>query len=174
MDAMLNAQCGKPDSGAIFDATRTYRYVLWRVWGPSDAPLLHTIGLNPSTADEHTDDPTIRRCIGFAKALGCGGLIMTNLFALRTTDPKLLRTHGDPVGIETTSRIVQCAHLAYPGRTVCAWGASLPAYWRNRGERITQELRVARIPLWCWGRTKAGQPRHPLYLPADAVLEVWN
>jgi hypothetical protein len=163
-----------PDNGAVFDAARHYRYALWRVWGPPDAPLLHVIGLNPSTANEQDDDPTIRRCRGFARDLGCGGLLMTNLFALRTTDPSILRSHGNPVGDENTQWILKCARLAAPGRTVCAWGVHVPRYWRNRPERLTQELRIAQIPLWCWGRTKAGQPRHPLYLPADTALEGWN
>jgi len=84
-------------SGATFSTDRVYRYALWRVWDAA-LPSFVVIGLNPSTADETENDPTIRRCIGFAKREGCGGLVMLNLFAVRATDPRVMMAHPEPIG----------------------------------------------------------------------------
>lgn len=152
-------------AGALFSPCRTYRYALWRTWTVSnDAPLV-VVGLNPSTADERTDDPTIRRCIGFAKDWGFTGLLMLNLFALRSTDPDALLGCPLPaiVGADNDQELERWAK----GRTVlCAWGAwcattSLVA----RPQAVTQLLAGVARELVCLGRTKAGAPRHPLYVP---------
>ena len=82
---------------ADFSACGTYRYALRRIWLPA-APQVLFIGLNPSTADEKSDDPTIRRCLGFARSWGYGGLIVANLFAYRATAPSALREARDPIG----------------------------------------------------------------------------
>lgn len=146
------------ESGAVFSPCRTYRYQLTRRWG--DGPSLNVIGLNPSTADETVNDPTIRRCIGFAKAWGYAGLVMTNLCAFRATNPKALSVADDPVGPENWDRIVQVAHEA--DRVLAAWGADLMGVWSWSHVRL-------RFPyeqqFWCLGLTKNGAPRHPLYVP---------
>jgi hypothetical protein len=107
------------DSGAELSPCRRYRYRLWRRW--SDGPVVNFVMLNPSTADAEQDDPTVRRCVGFAKSWGAGGLVVTNLYALRSTDPKALWTADDPVGPENAFHLGSGALGA--DTVVCAWGA---------------------------------------------------
>jgi hypothetical protein len=121
--------------------------------------------LNPSTADAAIDDPTIRRCIGFAKREGCGGLVVVNWFAWRATDPKELYKTTAPIGPENRWHIKQAAELCR-GPLIAAWGAN----------HLVKPL-LMEIPeltggrqLMCLGKTKDGAPRHPLYLPTDAPL----
>ena len=146
---------------AWFSPCGTYRYGLRRVWGPYKETgwLCAFVMLNPSTADENVDDPTIRRCIGFAKAWGFSGLHVANLFALRSTDPKALRKHRDPVGPANDSMIRGLASDC--DDVICAWGAH--GKLNGRAERVLTLLRGMRVSHL--GLTKAGQPRHPLYLP---------
>src|ERR1700755_2395175 len=96
-----------------------YRYMLERVWSEGNNSLL-IVGLNPSTADALLDDPTIRRCVGFAKGLGYGGLLMGNLFAARSTSPSALTGFEDPVGPENDAWLLKLQHRAHA--TVAAWG----------------------------------------------------
>jgi hypothetical protein len=149
--------------GAIFSDCRTWRYLLWRTWGAG--PLLLVIGLNPSTADETQDDPTIRRCIGFARDCGYKGLLMTNLFALRATHPIELRTHADPVGPANNDWLIQSAAQVHAeaGMVLCAWGVH--STWQQRGASMRSTLTAMQIPLWHLGLTQGQHPRHPLYLP---------
>lgn len=155
------------ESGAILDPTGAYRYRLWRRWG--DERLVTFIMLNPSTADASVDDPTIRRCIGFAKAWGHGGLNVVNLFAYRATNPRALLTALDPVGPENNQHILS---LACEGtRLVAAWGANSAAQG-SQGRNVRWML--AEFTLWHIGLTKDGHPRHPLYVRADTQPEVWR
>jgi hypothetical protein len=140
--------------------------MLGRVWGENPAHLVRWIMLNPSTADSLVDDPTIRRCMGFAKAWGYDGLVVHNLYALRATDPKALRTHPDPVGPGNDGYMTA---LDIP--TVCAWGAHADSGRPGRAAEVLTLLRKSGVAPMCLGRTKAGHPRHPLYLPASATLE---
>jgi hypothetical protein len=144
-------------SGADFSECRIYRYRLWRAWDNS-LPTLNVVGLNPSTADETVDDPTIRRCIGFARDWGYGGLVMTNLFAYRSTDPKALLTADDPIGPCNKDWLTQTALLSE--MVLAAWGAHVMAFVQEGVVR-----RAARGRLYCLGLTKSGAPRHPLYMP---------
>lgn len=116
------------------------------------------IGLNPSTADETRDDPTIRRCIGFAKLNACESLCMTNLFAFRATDPQDMRREASPVGDENDEWLDRCSS-----------GATLIlAAWGKHGSHIGRAAAVAkRFPdkLWCLGTNLDGSPKHPLYVP---------
>jgi hypothetical protein len=145
------------DRGAQFSECRTYRYTLWRIWD-EDGPHLNVIGLNPSTADETSDDPTSRRCIGFARAWGYGGLVMTNLFAFRSTDPAGLTTVADPIGPMNDHHL---EISACSGTPLAAWGAHPIA--RARGAEIMRRLHD--LDVQCLGLTKSGAPRHPLYVP---------
>ena len=145
-------------SGAIFSPCRTWRYVLWRTWDKSQAPVMF-IGLNPSTADESEDDPTIRRCIGFAKSWGYGGLLMLNIFAFRATLPEDMRKADDPVGPENNTYLKQYASEA--GIVVAAWGCNGMHF--NREPEVKEMIQ----PLYCLGVTQAGHPKHPLYLRGD-------
>lgn len=144
-------------AGAQFSPCRTYRYKLWRVWD-EEGPTLNVIGLNPSTADEGIDDPTIRRCMGFARDWSYGSLVMTNLFAFRSTDPKVLLSVGDPVGPDN-DRVLEVS--ACSGRLLAAWGAHPLA--KARGLDVMR--RLSHLDIICLGRTRDGSPRHPLYVP---------
>jgi hypothetical protein len=130
-----------------FSACRAYRYVLWREFGGllDDSRYVMFIGLNPSTADETNDDPTVRRCIGYTSAWGYGALCMTNLFALRATDPALMLKADDPVGPDNDTHLVEFARGA--DVIVAAWGS-------RRGEfRLASSCLVSRslpFPLQTW------------------------
>lgn len=160
------------ESTARFSDCRCYRYSLTRRFG--DGPTVAFIGLNPSTADEHADDPTIRRCVGFAKRWGYGELVMLNLYPLRSTDPRglwadplpageLIRGNGP--GFDENLYAILRAVLGAQ-RVVCAWGAN-PGPDPERPAFITKYLQVARswAPTVALALTKHGQPRHPLYVP---------
>ena len=156
--------------GATFSSCRTFRYSLWREWDSSKESLT-VIGLNPSTADESLDDPTIRKCIGFAQRWGYGKLVMLNLFALRSTDPDQLMAYwqniGDPVGPENDAILLEAtAPRTTPREILCAWG--------NGGKILDRARAVKKLlsgkgrVLTCLGQpTKQGQPQHPLYVAYD-------
>lgn len=148
------------EKGAFFSPAREYRYLLWRRWDPLK-PTCAFVGLNPSTADESTDDPTIRRCLGYARDWGYGMLCMVNLFALRATDPRKLRDSADPVGPDNDyflSGTTRAAELV-----VAAWG--------NHGNYAGRANTVCSMlgEVACLRVTKAGEPSHPLYLPKRLV-----
>jgi len=154
------------EKSALFSPCRTWRYTLSRIWD-REKPFVQFIGLNPSTADEKLDDPTIRRCIGYARNWGFGGLLMTNIFAFRATRPKDLFLHPDPIGPENDAWLTTVAHRA--GRIVVAWG--------THGEKKDRDLdmffKLQGLEVFCFGLTKNGQPKHPLYLKKEAKLERW-
>lgn len=154
-------------TGATFSDCRTWRYRLWRHW--AEGPTFVVIGLNPSTADETQDDPTIRRCIGFAKREGCGRLEMLNLFGFRSPHPEDLYGVDDPVGPDNNDTIAQVCQTATT--IVAAWGAEKIA--RPRASFVQSLLsHIGAPPVQCFGYTAGGSPRHPLYLRADTSLEV--
>lgn len=150
------------DKGATFSPCRTWRYTLWRQWDAKE-PYVAFIGLNPSTADETVDDPTIRRCIRYAQDWGYGGLYMLNIFALRSTDPKKLYKHKDPTGPHNDVTLISVCVDA--GLIIAAWGTH--GEHLDRGERVAKMLARRSLDVYCLGRTKAGHPKHPLYLKAD-------
>lgn len=147
------------DSGALFDSTGTYRYRLWREWD-AGLPRVCFVMLNPSTADAERDDPTIRRCTGFARQWGYGSLEVVNLFAFRATHPADLRRAPDPIGPENDSCLVQATRDA--ARTIAAWGCH--GTFRGRSEIVAGLLPD---DTHCFGRTQTGQPLHPLYQRGD-------
>jgi len=151
---------------AVFSPCRLYRYRLTRRWG--DGPTCAFIMLNPSTADEFQDDPTIRRCIGFARREGCGGLVIGNIFAFRAADPADMKAAPDPVGPENDRHLIQIM-VETDGPAVAAWGAH-GAFL----DRAAHVRRLTDVPLLCLGLTKAGAPRHPLYIRGDAPLIEWE
>lgn len=144
----------------ILSQDRRYRYVLWREWSAPGSPYALFVGLNPSTADETQDDPTIRRCRGFARAWGLDALCMVNLFAWRATDPKGMLAAKDPIGPENDRWLAVLSREAEI--TIAAWGAH-----GDHLHRARCVLPILTAP-HCLGLTLGGQPRHPLYLPADA------
>lgn len=150
-------------SGAQLSSDRKYRYALWRTWQEGDGHVMF-IGLNPSTADETEDDPTIRRCMSFAKRLGYGGIYMLNLFAYRATSPKDLMKADGPVGAENDKYLVMYFDiLAF---NIACWGTH--GAFVNRGETVIELL--GRENLHCFGLTKNGQPKHTLYLKRNAEI----
>lgn len=148
-------------SDATISECGLYRYRLTREWGAGATAVF--IMLNPSTADASQDDPTIRRCVGFAKREGCGRLEVVNLFAFRATAPKDMRAAADPIGPENDAHIL-AAVTAADGPRIAAWGA----HGGQRGKEVGRRLRG--MGLKCLGLTAALAPRHPLYVRGDAPL----
>jgi hypothetical protein len=145
---------------AVFSDDRKYRYVLKRIWNPLGG-LLNFVMLNPSTADEVVNDPTVERCERRARTTGYGGLVVTNIFAWRSTDPAALRRVADPVGPENDRAIIAWAQRAE--KVVCAWGND--GMIRRRAEKVRHLFYLVGIDLWSLGLNKAtGEPRHPLYV----------
>lgn len=156
------------ESGADFSDCRTYRWMLYRKWNPN-LPVCAFIGLNPSTADEIDDDPTIRRCIGFAKSWNLGGLIMLNAYGFRATNPKDMKAAIDPIGYlnNMSLDLISKSVIEGGGIVIAAWGA----HCHPDRARAVCEL-VAR-PIHCLGKTKNGCPKHPLYLRSDTQLQMF-
>lgn len=159
-------------TAAVFSPDRVYRYALTRTW--SDGPAAAWVMLNPSTADAFADDPTIRRCIGFSRAGDFGGLIVLNLFALRATDPAVMRAHDEPIGPcnKAVLSLLAGALGDQIGVWVAAWGVH--GSHLGRGQRVRDLLAAAGgVRLRCLGTTKDGHPRHPLYVPASTELALY-
>ena len=138
----------------------TYRYLLTRRWDDPTGPNVLWIMLNPSTADETEDDPTIRKCVGFSKLWGCSALSVVNLFALRSTDPRKLYTAKNPVGPENNEWIRNVVKTA--SFVVIAWGAR--GSFMDRDYSVLSILKAAGVEVFCLGTTKSGEPKHPLYI----------
>lgn len=150
---------------ASFSPCRAYRYDLTRSWYEGYGEVAF-IGVNPSTADETKDDPTIRRCIGFAKSWGFSGLHMLNLFAFRATDPKDMKKADDPIGPDNDAYILSVANECTA--IIAAWGVNGTHRGRDKQVReLVKDLNVLRL-------TKAGHPCHPLYLPKTLGFERWK
>ena len=116
--------------------------------------------LNPSTATEIQNDPTVERCERRARTLGFGAFCVTNIFAWRDTDPKKMRQAVDPIGPENDAEILKASRWA--DKTVCAWGTN--GTHLDRGTFIESLLRKENIPLFHLGLSKHGHPKHPLYI----------
>lgn len=144
---------------AAFSRCGTYRYALWREWDDG-APTVLFIALNPSTADHRRDDPTIRRCMGFARNWGFGRLVVANLFAYRTSEPARLRLADAPIGPRNDRWLARLASDA--SLVLAAWGVH--GDYLGRAEQV----RSRQPGLHCLGTTTGGSPRHPLYVRRDA------
>lgn len=155
-------------SGAVFSDCRKYRYRLWRTWGEA-APAVFVM-LNPSTADEVENDPTVERCERRARAMGFGGLHVANIFALRSTDPSALYNHDDPIGPDNDAAILES--VAGAGLVICAWGAHGNLY--QRGQKVLQLLRGAGIAPHYLKLNNDGTPKHPLYVGYDVKPQAWE
>jgi hypothetical protein len=152
---------GGAEWGPPGDATSEWRFRLWRAWGAG--PRVAFIGLNPSTATETKNDPTIRRCIGFAMAWGFDGLEMLNIFGLRSTDPAGLYRHRNPHGVGNTDAIV--AVTANCRLIICAWGSH--GKYMHQGIQVVRSLVGLGRDLSALRINGDGTPGHPLYLRAD-------
>lgn len=165
----------------IFSPCRKYRYALWREWARdgglffSEAPgekivtppgvfrYLMVIGLNPSTADETKDDPTIRRCIDFAKRWGFGALCMTNLFAWRDTKPAAMKAAIEPCGMDNGKWITEIAENA--GMILAAWGKH--GSFCGRDKNVLSAIRSIGKSVYALQINSDGSPKHPLYVAAN-------
>ncbi|MEK4123161.1 MULTISPECIES: DUF1643 domain-containing protein [Lysinibacillus] len=157
------------NSGAIIDDTERYRYSLWRVWDDT-LPRVTFIMLNPSTADSREDDPTLRRCIKFAMNWGYGSLEVVNLFAYRSTNPEMLLSANDPIGKENNQYIVNA--LTRSEKVILAWGTKGILF--DRDKEVLNLIRQNSIPLFVLELTKDGHPRHPLYVKANKIPELYK
>ena len=147
---------------AIFSPCRRYRYTLTRRWSTGKGTLMFVM-LNPSTADEKQEDPTIRRCIAYAEAWGYRELIVLNIFALRATDPRELYRASDPVGPDNYANFQNV--LLRADRVICAWGNH--ATLKGQGVIAYHWIRQANHRPYALNLTKRGMPIHPLHQPRD-------
>ncbi len=156
----LPAKIDMEGGNAVFSPCGNYRYALWRTWNQKRGTVLF-MGLNPSTADATRDDPTIRRCLGFAKDWGYGSLLVGNLFAFKATRPQILLQSTEPIGPENDIWLRRLS--AQADLTVVCWG--------NHGAHLGRDREVL---TWiksphCLGATRTGLPRHPLYLSKESL-----
>jgi hypothetical protein len=166
----------KPDvvRRAMFSADGVFRYHLSRVWDLARPPLCFVM-LNPSTADGEKDDPTVRKCVGFAQRLGFGAIDVVNLFDFRATDPAALRSAGFPISPANDWWIQFAALVAFKGggKVVCAWG--MQASGLSRPAAVLDLLRAVDIQPHVLARCGDGTPAHPLMLPYSSKLEpMWQ
>jgi hypothetical protein len=156
-------------SEAEYSDCETYRYRLTRVWDPAGRKALFVM-LNPSTATEVQNDPTVERCERRARALGFGSFCVTNIFAFRATDPRVMRAAADPVGPMNDPAILQAALWA--DQIICAWGTH--GAHLNRGLAVAAALRNTDKPLFHLGLSQQGHPKHPLYIGYDQQPALWD
>jgi hypothetical protein len=163
---------GKIHQDAVISACQRYRYRLYRSW--ADGPFVVFLMFNPSTADAEVDDPTIRKCIGFAQRWGYPGLTVVNLFALRSADPKVIgrSLYADAVGPDNDLAILTACVTAT--EVIAAWGCG--QHMKAHRDRAPKVLRLIRetypaMPISCMGRSADKSPRHPLMLPYSTERE---
>ncbi len=166
----MTTDCHAPEEDVTslqtcFSACRVYRYCLHRTVSPSGTGAVTFIMLNPSTADERNDDPTIRRCMGFARDWGFRDLYVVNLSPYRSPSPRHLKAMGDePREVQATNCRFVLRALRTAQLTVAAWGVHGVLGARDRHMLQTIAL-DGRHQVHCLGTTRDGHPRHPLYLP---------
>lgn len=162
-------QKGDAASTAVYSRCEAYRYLLTRVWNPSGEKALFVM-LNPSTATEVQNDPTVERCERRARALGFGAFRVTNIFAFRATDPRVMRAMADPIGPGNDAAIADSAQ-GWADRIICAWGTH--GAHLGRGAQVEHLLRATGRPLFTLGLSQGGHPKHPLYIGYDRQPELW-
>ncbi|CTQ48363.1 DUF1643 domain-containing protein [Jannaschia donghaensis] len=161
---------GDAPSTATYSDDESYRYVLTRTWdGAGDRVAF--VMLNPSTATEFQNDPTVERCERRARALGFGAFRVVNIFAYRATDPRDMRAQSDPVGGPANDDAIREAAL-WADTTICAWGTH--GAYLDRGPRVEALLRATGKPLATLGLSKDGHPKHPLYIAYSVQPTPWE
>ncbi|MBV1865222.1 MAG: DUF1643 domain-containing protein [Rhodobacteraceae bacterium] len=160
---------GDAASVAVYSECENYRYELTRVWDVAGRKAVFVM-LNPSTATEIQNDPTVERCERRARALGFGGFRVCNIFAYRATDPRDMRAQDDPVGGANDAAILQAC--AWADQIVCAWGTH--GEHLKRGPQVEKMLRAQPKPLFHLGLSKMGHPKHPLYIAYAVQPERWE
>ena len=147
---------------ALLSADNIYRYQLSRIWD-EEKPKILFIMLNPSTADEFVEDPTIRRVVNYAKDWGYGGVYVGNLYAFRSTDPKGLKCIADPIGPENINHIQTLISLV--DKVIYAWG--------NEQKEPDWLKKIVETP-YCIEISKKGIPKHPLYLKKCLIPQIYK
>ncbi|MEM8579126.1 MAG: DUF1643 domain-containing protein [Pseudomonadota bacterium] len=160
---------GDAPSVAVYSDCKRYRYSLTRTWDATQGRVGFVM-LNPSTATEVQNDPTVERCERRARALGYGAFRVVNIFAWRDTDPRKMRAATDPIGPENDAAIAEAAGWA--DVVIAAWGTH--GAFLDRGASVARLLAATGRPLFHLGLSKAGHPRHPLYLPYTQKPEAWH
>ena len=160
-------QKGDATSDAVYSDCEAYRYSLTRIWQPTGPRALFLM-LNPSTATEVQNDPTVDRCERRARALGFGSFAVANIFAFRATDPRVMRAAADPIGPANDVAILDLSTAAY---IICAWGTH--GAHLNRGPLVEAMLRRAGHSLHHLDLTQSGAPKHPLYIGYDQQPQPW-
>ncbi len=159
---------GDARSVAVYSDCERYRYLLTRVWQPGGGQALFVM-LNPSTATEVQNDPTVERCERRARALGYGAFRVVNIFAWRATDPRDMRKVADPVGPDNDAAIA--GSVDWADAIVCAWGTH--GAHLGRGAAVERLLRATGKDLLVLGVTREGHPQHPLYIGYDRQPRLW-
>ncbi|MEO0991555.1 MAG: DUF1643 domain-containing protein [Pseudomonadota bacterium] len=159
---------GDAESVATYSDCERYRYQLTRTWDADGQRVLFVM-LNPSTATEVQNDPTVERCERRARALGFGAFRVCNIFAWRDTDPKALRKAEEPVGTGNDHAILEGCD--WSDAAVCAWGTH--GAYQSRGPEVEALMRGTGQPLFHLGLSKAGHPKHPLYIGYGQALVPW-
>jgi hypothetical protein len=161
-------QKGDAASVATYSPCESYRYALTRIWD-AQGPRALFVMLNPSTATEYQNDPTVERCERRARTLGFGSFHVANIFAYRATDPKDMRAQTDPVGPANDAAILAASGQAQ--QIICAWGNH--GSHLSRGTQVETLLRRTGLPLFHLGLTLAGMPKHPLYIGYQVQPLAW-
>jgi len=156
-------------STAVYSDCERYRYALTRTWDPAGRRVMFVM-LNPSKATEVQNDPTVERCERRARVLGFGAFQVTNIFAWRETDPKKMRQAHDPIGTENDAMLR--AGAAWADQIIAAWGTH--GAHLGRGPAVEALLRQTAKPLLSLGLSKAGHPRHPLYISYAETPQIWQ
>lgn len=154
---------------AVISECGNYRYLLRRTWD-HDKPRALIVMLNPSTADAEIDDATIRSCIRLTKGLGYGSFEVVNIFGLRATDPKALAEAADPIG--PMNEQVVAAAISRCDMVICAWGSHPMA--ARKSSFLMGHIRSRRPAAFCFGVTKHGAPKHPLYIKTGTPIQVFR
>lgn len=165
---LCSHRAGETASEALYSDCGAYRYRLSRRWG--EGPRLACIMLNPSTATELRNDPTIARCEARARRDGFGAIDILNLFAFRATRPEDLRRAADPVGPGNDTTLCDTAVLS--ARILCGWGNH--GRFLGQADRVLARLRARNLSLCHLGLTRSGQPRHPLYVANAVAAQDWS
>ena len=160
---------GDAPSVAVYSSCERYRYALTRIWD-KNAGRVAFVMLNPSTATEMQNDPTVERCERRARALGFGGFRVTNIFAWRDTDPKNMRMAKAPIGPENDTTIQEACTWA--NKVIAAWGNH--GAYLERGAEVIKLLRGSGRPILHLGLSKQGHPKHPLYIAYSQQPETWK
>lgn len=160
---------GDAPSVAVYSDCERYRYALTRIWEPDGRTALFVM-LNPSTATEVQNDPTVERCERRARALGFGGFRVCNIFAWRDTDPRQMRRAADPVGPGNDAAIREAC--AWADTIICAWGTH--GAHLDRGVAVLALMRDTGRDLYHLGLSKEGHPRHPLYIAYAEQPRLWT